>query len=85
MTPEQRKEYYIKNREARLAYQNRYYQLYKEAINEKVLERRRKDPNWTLKQKEYNKEYYSKNKEQIKKQRKARLRADLDTSENKSD
>jgi hypothetical protein len=84
MTPEQRKEYYIKNREARLAYQKRYYELYKDAINEKVLERRRKDPNWLSRQKKYNKEYYLKNKERIKKQRKARVSADLEVSEKKS-
>ena len=38
MTPEERKEYYRKNREARLAYQKRYYALYKEAIREKTVD-----------------------------------------------
>jgi hypothetical protein len=48
------------------------------------LERRRKDPNWLSRQKKYNKEYYLKNKERIKKQRKARVSADLEVSEKKS-
>lgn len=73
MTPEERKEYYRKNREARLAYQKRYYALYKEAIREKTVERQKSDPDWMQKQKEYNKKYYLKNKDRIKKKRKSQV------------
>lgn len=83
MTPEQRKEYYKKNREARLAYQKRYYQLYKDVIREREQERRGDDPGWLAKQKEYNKKYYLKNRDRINKKRKARVSADQKTSEKK--
>ena len=69
MTPEERKEYYIKNRERRLAYQKRYYQLRKEMITRSTEKRKEKDPQWEQKQREYNQEYYLKNKKKIAKKR----------------
>lgn len=69
MTPEERKEYYRKNREKRLAYQKRYYETHKKQIRKKLEARKVDDPAWIEKQREYNREYYRKNRAQIKRSR----------------
>jgi hypothetical protein len=84
MTPEQRKEYYRKNKESRLAYQKRYYELYKDAIRERADERKKNDPGWLAKQKEYNRKYYLKNRDRINKKRKSRVSDNQKTSDKNS-
>lgn len=69
MTPKERKEYYRNNREDRLAYQKRYYELHKESIKKKLASRKTDDPGWVQKQKEYNRKYYRKNRGRIRKSR----------------
>lgn len=69
MTPKERKKYYRKNREERLAYQKRYYEIHKEGIGKKLAARKKGDPDWVQKQKEYNRKYYLKNRDRIRKSR----------------
>ena len=69
MTPKERKEYYRSNKEKRLAYQKRYYKQHRKAIKEKLAERRSSDPDWPQKQQEYNRKYYLKNRDRIRKSR----------------
>ena len=64
-----KQEYYINNREKRLNYQRGYYAKNKKWIMRKKELKAEGDPDWALRQKEYNKNYYTKNKEKIKAQR----------------
>ena len=65
MTPKERKEYYRKNREERLAYQKRYYKTHKKKIREKLEKRKAENPDWVEKQRAYNREYYRKHRTRI--------------------
>tara|TARA_R100001443_G_scaffold54255_3_gene65720 strand:+ start:127 stop:351 length:225 start_codon:yes stop_codon:yes gene_type:complete len=69
MTPEERKEYYLKNKKKRLEYQKRYYELNKGKIRKKLEERKADDPTWVEKQRAYNREYYRKNRTRIRQSR----------------
>jgi len=61
--------YYKKNREARLEYQKEYYITNRAGISERLKKKRKDDPKWVKELKEYNREYYKKNKLRIIKQR----------------
>jgi len=69
MTPEERKQYYLNNREKRLEYQKRYYELNKAKIRKKLEERKADNPTWVEKQRAYNREYYRKNRARIRQSR----------------
>ena len=69
MTPKERKEYYRINKDKRLAYQKRYYEVHKEAIKKNLADRKSDDPDWAQKQREYNRKYYLENRAQIKSSR----------------
>ena len=64
-----KKEYYIKNRDKRLTYQKEYYKINRKLIERRKELKRAEDPNWAERQRQYNKNYYSRNKDRIKKQR----------------
>jgi hypothetical protein len=70
--PRKPNEYYIQNRTERLRYQREYYYLRKAEIAEKRLQRKEKDPGFTVKQAAYNQAYYRKNKAAIQAKRNAR-------------
>jgi len=68
--PDPRKqEYYLKNKEARIAYQRSYYEKNKHIIVRKREVRDFLDPEEREAMKQYNKSYYAKNKDRIKEQR----------------
>ena len=69
MHKEKKKEYYLKNKEKRLAYQKEYYNINKALIRRRKELKRADDPNWAERQRQYNKNYYAINKDRIKKQR----------------
>lgn len=69
MDKEKKKEYYLKNKEKRLAYQKKYYNINKALIRRRKELKRADDPNWAERQRQYNKNYYAINKDRIKKQR----------------
>ena len=75
MSDLKKREYYLTNKEKRLAYQKQYYVNTKDSIKRRRELRREADPEWEQKQKEYNREYYRKNKERIRAQRKKKLSA----------
>mgnify|MGYP003130829002 CR=1 FL=1 len=64
-----KQEYYRKNREKRLKYQNDYYKENKERIKRLKEIKKDSDPDWAENQRRYNREYYKLNREKIKKQR----------------
>ena len=66
-------EYYLKNREKRLNYQNDYYKENKERIKRLKEIKKDSDPGWLEKQRRYNREYYRLNKEKIRNQRAERV------------
>jgi hypothetical protein len=73
MPDPKKQEYYQKNREARIRYQNEYYRK-----NRGIIKRRREVSNFLdPEQKEalsrYNKEYYARNRDRIKARRYARV------------
>ena len=71
--PKKKREYYLANREKRLAYQNRYYQESKPRFQRRKEIDEVLDPDKVkaVKKKlsDYNREYYAKNKEKIKAKR----------------
>lgn len=69
MANTKKREYYLNNKEKRLAYQKEYYTKNKDWIRRKKELKIADEPEWALRQKEYNKKYYIKNKEKIKAQR----------------
>ena len=76
---EKKRRYYLKNREERLAYQNKYYRESKSRFRrrrevEELLEPEKVEAA-KKKLSEYNKAYYKKNKERIKIKRSKRLNA----------
>ena len=77
--PKKKKEYYLKNREKRLDYQNEYYQKTKYSYSRKIEISKVLEPEdyKTFKKRvsDYNKEYYRRNKEKIKVRRDARKAA----------
>tara|TARA_R110002020_G_scaffold60727_3_gene164214 strand:+ start:183 stop:428 length:246 start_codon:yes stop_codon:yes gene_type:complete len=70
MSDLKKREYYLTNKDKRLAYQKQYYVNNKERIKRRRELRREADPEWGKKQQEYNKVYYRKNRERIMAQRK---------------
>tara|TARA_R110002110_G_scaffold362441_2_gene572268 strand:+ start:60 stop:305 length:246 start_codon:yes stop_codon:yes gene_type:complete len=70
MSDLKKREYYLTNKDKRLAYQKQYYVNNKERIKRRRELRREADPEWGEKQQEYNKVYYRKNRERIMAQRK---------------
>lgn len=74
-----KREYYLKNREDRLAYQNQYYKNTKYSYSRKIEINKVLEPEeyQTFKKRisDYNKEYYRKNKDKIKAKRNARKAA----------
>lgn len=76
---EKKKRYYLKNREQRLAYQNKYYRESKSRFRrrrevEELLEPEKAEAA-RKRLSEYNKAYYKKNKERIKAKRREKLNA----------
>ena len=69
MPDSSKKDYYQKNREARIAYQKQYYKDNKEAIKRRKELRLADDPEWGEERRAYNKSYYKKNREHIKRTR----------------
>jgi len=69
MPNKKKQEYYLKNREKRLKYQNDYYKENKERIKRLKEIKKDSDPGWLEKQRRYNREYYRLNKEKIRNQR----------------
>ena len=71
--PKKKREYYLANREKRLAYQNQYYQESKSRFQRRKEIDELLDPDKVkaIKKKlsDYNREYYAKNKEKIKAKR----------------
>ncbi len=78
--PKRKKEYYLKNREKRLDYQNEYYQKTKYSYSRKIEISKVLEPEQygTFKKRvsNYNKEYYRKNKAKIMAKRNAAKAAD---------
>jgi hypothetical protein len=78
--PQKKKEYYLKNREKRLDYQNEYYQKTKYSYSRKIEISKVLEPEEyeTFKKRvsNYNKEYYRKNKAKIMAKRNAAKAAD---------
>ncbi len=78
--PKKKKEYYLKNREKRLDYQNEYYQKTKYSYSRKIEISKVLEPEQygTFKKRvsNYNKEYYRKNKAKIMAKRNAAKAAD---------
>tara|TARA_Y100000996_G_scaffold389835_1_gene350562 strand:- start:1342 stop:1587 length:246 start_codon:yes stop_codon:yes gene_type:complete len=70
MSDLKKREYYLTNKDKRLAYQKQYYVNNKERIKRRRELRREADPEWGKKQQDYNREYYRKNKMRIMAQRK---------------
>lgn len=77
--PKKKKEYYLKNREKRLDYQNEYYQKTKYSYSRKIEISKVLEPEgynaFKKRVSDYNKEYYRKNKDKIKVRRDARKAA----------
>jgi hypothetical protein len=77
--PKKKKEYYLKNREKRLDYQNEYYQKTKYSYSRKIEISKVLEPEkyemFKKSVSDYNKEYYRRNKEKIKVRRDARKAA----------
>jgi|TARA_R110002167_G_scaffold171799_1_gene369871 L-lactate utilization protein LutC len=67
--PKEKKEYYLKNREKRLEYQNEYYQRTKYSYSRKMEIGKVLEPeeyeSFKNRVSDYNKEYYTKNKAKI--------------------
>tara|TARA_R110000751_G_scaffold251522_1_gene351170 strand:- start:112 stop:357 length:246 start_codon:yes stop_codon:yes gene_type:complete len=67
--PKEKKEYYLKNREKRLEYQNEYYQRTKYSYSRKMEIGKVLEPEeykaFKNRVSDYNKEYYRKNKAKI--------------------
>jgi len=67
--PKEKKEYYLKNREKRLKYQNEYYQRTKYSYSRKMEIGKVLEPeeykSFKNRVSDYNKEYYRKNKAKI--------------------
>ena len=79
--PQKKKEYYLKNREKRLDYQNEYYQNTKYSYSRKMEIGKVLEPeeyeSFKKRVSAYNKEYYRKNKAKIMAKRNAAKAADL--------
>tara|TARA_B100001093_G_C26267528_1_gene775448 strand:+ start:303 stop:563 length:261 start_codon:yes stop_codon:yes gene_type:complete len=77
--PKKKKEYYLKNREKRLDYQNEYYRKTKYSYSRKLEVAKVLEPeeyeSFKNRVKNYNKEYYRKNKAKIMAKRNARKAA----------
>ena len=71
-----KQEYYRKNREARIAYQKRYYEKNKHIIVRKREVREFLEPEERELARKYNERYYSENRERIREQRKAKRDSD---------
>lgn len=79
--PKKKKEYYLKNREKRLNYQNEYYQKTKYSYSRKMEISKVLEPEeygaFKKRVSDYNKEYYRKNKAKIMAKRNAAKAARL--------
>ncbi len=77
--PKKKKEYYLKNREKRLDYQNEYYRRTKYSYARKLEVAKVLEPEeyeaFKKRVSNYNKEYYRKNKAKIMERRRARKAA----------
>jgi len=71
---EEKTTYYQRNKEARCAYQRRYYRENKDKINMRRKIDEASDPEKAKKRLEYNKEYYQKNKKKLLEARAKRYR-----------
>lgn len=69
MDPEKKREYYQNNRNTRLSYQKKYYHKNKKWIKRKRALKQENSPAWKEEQREYNRLYYLRNREQIQAQR----------------
>tara|TARA_R110001592_G_scaffold114605_1_gene314565 strand:- start:517 stop:774 length:258 start_codon:yes stop_codon:yes gene_type:complete len=74
--PKKKKEYYLRNREKRLGYQNEYYRKTKYSYSRKLEVAKALEPEeyeaFKKRVSNYNKEYYRKNKAKIMEERRAR-------------
>ena len=77
--PKKKKEYYLRNREKRLGYQNEYYRRTKYSYSRKLEVREVLEPEqykaFKKRVSDYNKEYYRKNRAKIMTKRSARKAA----------